>query len=67
MNILKLIFNNAGLLILGVLLVVVLLMLINTQVMLQGLSTGMGVILAQEMWRSFNKYRSKITKTVLEA
>jgi membrane protein implicated in regulation of membrane protease activity len=65
MKIIEMILNNAGLLIFGIILIVGLFMLINPTVMLQGLSTGIGVILAQELWRSFNKYRERITKHVL--
>ena len=65
MNIIKIVLNNAGLLILGTIGIIMLLMFINTTVMLQGLSTGMGVIFAQELWLSFKKYRVRITKTVL--
>jgi hypothetical protein len=65
MKIMDLALNHVGLLIFIVIIVVALMMLINTQVMLQGLSTGMGVILAQKLWESFEKYRKKITKTML--
>jgi hypothetical protein len=64
-NLIKLAFEHAQALIIGIFLLVVLLTIINPQVMLQGLSTGMGVILAQELWKSFSKYREKITDKVL--
>jgi hypothetical protein len=65
MKLVETVINNAGLFIFGVIVIVALLMLINPTVMLQGLSTGIGVILAQEMWRAFTKYRERITKHVL--
>jgi hypothetical protein len=65
MNILKLVFEHIQIVIIGIFLLVVLLTIINPSVMLQGLSTGMGVILAQEIWKAFSKYQAKITEKVL--
>ena len=66
MKILGFLLRHSQLIIIGVVIAVIFLFVVNPTVMLQGLSTGMGIILAQKLWMTIEKYRGKTLQQIKE-